>query len=211
MFSGIVEGLAGVRNLTKSGKFIRLRIGKLPGWKELGIGASIAVNGACLTVVQEWAEEFDAEISFETIHRTTFAKLSIGDKVNVEQSLTLTSKIHGHLVTGHIDCRARISRIKSRDRVREFFFQPEDSSMMVYLIEKGSIAVDGVSLTVNQCTASEFQVVIIPHTAGETKFSLYRVGHIVNLEFDTMAKYLRKWYLEGKEKPGYNPQPLLMD
>jgi riboflavin synthase len=200
MFSGVIEGLGTVRKLENADDFATLAIAKLPSWKEpLPIGCSVAVNGACLTVIEDFGDIFKAQLSFETLEKTNLKQAGEGTRVNLERSITAQQRIDGHFVSGHVDGMGRVERVSRRNRVIEAWVSPDQGDFMDLLIEKGSIAIDGVSLTVNQVLASEFQLVIIPHTEIKTLFQQYSTGTRVNIEFDAMAKYFRKWYLQGSK------------
>ncbi len=157
----------------------------------LALGESVCVSGVCLTVIASSEESFDVEVSPETLRRSRLATLKTGDDVNLERSLRLGDRLSGHLVFGHVDGVGRLSSIAIDGDSRLCRFEaPETVSR--YLVEKGSIAVDGVSLTVFNCTDGGFSVSIIPHTAGVTTLGNLRPGEEVNLESDMIARYLEK-------------------
>ncbi len=161
------------------------------------IGDSIAVNGACLTAVSVEKNGFTVDMAPETVVRTTFKRLIPGSRVNIERALRLSDRIDGHLVSGHIDGTGAISFLerKSNALILRIDVPPALAGDM---IEKGSVAVDGISLTINRCTDRSFEVSIIPHTADITTIGRKRVGDEVNIETDMIGKYVRKWVLQDR-------------
>ncbi|MGE0084268.1 MAG: riboflavin synthase [Desulfococcaceae bacterium] len=198
MFTGIIEGLGTVRSIQASGQGQRLGIEAdfaLDGTK---IGDSIAVSGACLTAVSLEGKRFFVDVSPETVTHTTFAKAKIGDRVNLERALRLSDRIDGHLVSGHIDSMGTLKERKILSNAIIITFRvPENLTR--YMIHKGSVAVDGVSLTINQCDADSFDVSIIPHTAKLTTVGFKKPGDAVNIETDMIGKYVEK-FVSGKGK-----------
>ncbi|MCS6790186.1 MAG: riboflavin synthase [Bacteroidia bacterium] len=204
MFSGIVEALGTVQAIEKMERARRLWI-HAPFVEEITLGSSIAHNGACLTVVAVKHRFYCVEVVEETLQRTNLGKLQVGDIVNVERSLPLGARVEGHLVQGHIDTTLEVIEVEKvgEDSYYFTFELPESWSHLV--VEKGSIALDGVSLTVASVQKGAFRVAIIPWTYTHTTFSRLRKGMRVNVEFDIMAKYLWQWsqrYLpqEGSER-----------
>lgn len=188
MFTGIIEQ----QGLIKENTSGRLHIEAAPSlMQELTLGASVSVNGACLTVVEMPAKSvFVADVMPETAKRTTLGKLRAGSFVNLELPLTLQARVGGHVVQGHVDGVGKVVRIKQNARSRVFTFSaPAD--ILSLLVEKGSVAIDGVSLTVIDAGAKSFSVGIIPHTRDATMFSRYKLGDEVNIEVDILAKYVR--------------------
>jgi riboflavin synthase len=160
------------------------------------IGDSIAVNGACLTAVVISGRRFEVDVSPETVARTTFGRIKPGDRVNLERALRLSDRLDGHLVSGHIDGTGVLSgRTRAGNAEVLVFEVPEALSR--YMIEKGSVAVDGVSLTVNACSPGRFEVSIIPYTGGLTTVGFKKVGDAVNIETDMIAKYVERFVLAG--------------
>lgn len=192
MFTGIVEDVGSVLFVERKSADALFVIGvdKIPA-AQIGAGESIAVNGVCLTAVAAGERDFSAQASRETLSRTGLSGLRAGSGVNLERSLRAGDRMGGHIVTGHVD---GVGTVRSRTPVGEsvvFSFSiPRELSR--YVVEKGSIAVDGVSLTVNSAGAEEFSVNIIPHTLRETVFSGLRAGAKVNLECDIIGKYVEK-------------------
>ncbi len=190
MFTGIVQGMGTVRTLDPRGGDVRLRIDAAAlGLADLRPGDSIAVNGVCLTALEPAADEFCADVSLETLARTTLGELRGGDRVNLEPALLPTTRLGGHLVSGHVDGVARVVDLReaARSRVLRFAVPAE---LARYLAAKGSVCVDGVSLTVNVVVGAEFEVNVIPHTFERTVVGAYRCGTRVNIEVDLVARYL---------------------
>lgn len=207
MFTGIIEATGMVEGIIRRGEALELQIAIMgdPGgsdFAELTIGESIAVNGVCLTVARLTRNRsFLAYAMPETLRRTALAGLAPGDKVNLERSLRVGGRLGGHLVTGHVD---GVGYLEKREEVEEgfLFTIKAPPNVMRYIVEKGSIAVDGVSLTVASCNAEGFTVSIIPHTASVTALGSKRVGEPCNLEADIIGKYVEKLlepYLNLKE------------
>lgn len=197
MFTGIIETLGTVRQ-TRHDRKGRVVMLEAPGIaSEAAIGDSIAVNGVCLTVVQYDAQTFTVEIVQETLQRTTLGGLRAGDRVNLERPLRLSDRIHGHLVQGHVD---GIGRIQSREpRGNSTWFTVEiPGALMPYLIEKGSIALDGISLTIARLTGNLCAVTVIPHTAAVTTFGFRQPGDSVNIEVDLIGKYVESLLHAGR-------------
>ncbi|MBM4275818.1 MAG: riboflavin synthase [Deltaproteobacteria bacterium] len=196
MFTGLVEGVGEIVNLARLAE--GLRVGVRPPFPvaELTLGESVAVAGACLTVVALSSNSFSAEVSPETLARTTFPAKKAGDKVNLERALRLGDRLGGHLVTGHIDGTGALKERREGPAHLQLRFELP-GALSRYVIEKGSIAVDGVSLTVNAVQGHTFTVNIIPHTARMTTLGDLRVGDKVNLETDIIGKYVER-LLGGK-------------
>jgi riboflavin synthase len=194
MFTGIIEGLGTLAAIQTSGKGMRLTVTSDFDLLQTRIGDSIAVNGACLTAVELGNRRFVADLSPETLSLTTFGKAVIGQRVNLERALRLSDRLDGHLVSGHIDGMGTIHRKKpAGNAVIVTIEVPE--SLSRYMIQKGSVAVDGISLTINQCSAGYFEVSIIPHTAGLTTIGLKPAGTPVNIETDMIGKYVERFLL----------------
>lgn len=192
MFTGIVEGMGTISAIHASGKGRRLTVTADFDLIQSKVGDSIAVNGACLTAVELGRRRFAADVSPETLDRTTFGKAIIGDRVNLERALRLSDRLDGHLVSGHIDGTGTIVQKKPvGNAVIVVIKVPE--SLSRYMIQKGSVAVDGISLTINQCSAGNFEVSIIPHTAGLTTIGFKTAGASVNIETDMIGKYVERF------------------
>ncbi len=203
MFSGIVKGTGQVLEYVDIGDDRRLTIGFTGiGLQVLRAGDSVAVNGACLTVIQSKDEYFSADISLETLSKTTLGDWKIGDTVNLESALLLGDSVDGHFVTGHVDGIGHVESLVESGRSIVFGIRI-DEALTPFLASKGSIAVDGVSLTVNDIKSRTFHVNIIPHTRDITVIAEYRLGTAVNIEVDIIARYL-----ERRAKHENNPQSI---
>ena len=192
MFTGLIQAVGRIAQIEKGEQDIRLRIetGKLP-LAEVALGDSIATSGVCLTVTELPGDGYWADVSPETLSLTSLGTKSIGDPVNLEKSLTLSTPLGGHLVSGHVDGVGQIEEIIEDARFwRVKVAAPENLAR--YIAMKGSICVDGTSLTVNQVDGVSFELTIIPQTWEETVFSEYEVGSPVNLEVDVIARYLER-------------------
>jgi riboflavin synthase len=192
VFTGIIEGLGTVKSLTRQAGGLRMGIEAEFPMDEVKAGESIAVSGACLTVVNFQDHIFEVDIAPETLSRTTLSRLRVGDKVNLERSLCLGDRLGGHLVTGHVDGVGVVRAKRPLANAMLFAFGvPEGLSR--YIVQKGSVAVDGISLTVNACKRSTFEVSIIPHTAKITTMGFKKVGDPVNVETDIIGKYVERF------------------
>lgn len=191
MFTGLVEGVGEIVELSRMAEGVRLTIAAPFPAAELTLGESVAVAGACLTVVAITNQAFSAEVSPETLARTTFSWKKVRDKVNLERALKLGDRLGGHLVTGHVDGLGVLKERREGPASLLLKFElPEPLAR--YVIEKGSIALEGVSLTVNTCQGNTFTVNIIPFTAQKTTLAHLRVGDKVNLETDLIGKYVAR-------------------
>ena len=192
MFTGIIQTVGHVQSLQKVGGDVRLSIevNGLP-MHDVELGESIAVSGVCLTVVAFDANYFAADVSNETLSRTTLGNLVLGDKVNLERALQASSRIGGHWVSGHVDGVASVESISDDARSQRWRFAA-DKSLLRYIAEKGSVAVNGVSLTVNQADFEGFEVNLVPHTVEHTNFSVLAKNSPVNIEVDLMARYVER-------------------
>jgi riboflavin synthase len=200
MFTGLVEGLGRIKEASRTGEDMSLTIDPLFPMPDIRVGESISVNGACLTVTGLRGDSFSVDVSAETFSRTTVGRLKIGDEVNLERSLRLADRLGGHLVLGHVDGVGKILRKEQRQKSWVMKIGV-DEPLSRYIIEKGSIAVDGVSLTVNRCGEESFEVNIIPQTGKDTSLLNRRVGDPVNVETDMIGKYVEKFLRKG-EHPG---------
>jgi riboflavin synthase len=201
VFTGIAAALGSVRRLTRRGEDALLEIESSLDLDDVRIGDSIAVSGACLTVTAKAGRVFTADVSAETLSRTTLRNLAAGDRVNLEKALRVGDRLGGHIVLGHVDGIGRIVEKTPRSGSLVFGFEigPE---MGRYVVSKGSITVDGISLTVNRCEKNRFYVNIIPHTAAATTLGFKKVADEVNVETDILARYLEKLISPGKETGG---------
>lgn len=191
MFTGLIEGIGKVKGIQRKGGDISIAITSPSQMSGFRVGESIAVNGACLTVTHIAGDVFNADVSMESLSRTTLGRLKPGERVNLERALRLMDRLGGHLVSGHIDGMGRISMKEQRESSWRFRIDVE-GVIPRYVIEKGSVAVDGVSLTVNACAEQFFEVNVIPQTQMETTLLERRVGDWVNIETDLIGKYVEK-------------------
>ena len=196
MFTGIIESLGIIRRIETKGEGRVLVIACDLDLSATGIGDSIAVNGACLTAVSLGANEFKVDMAPETVSRTTFSGLGPGSRVNIERALKLSDRIDGHLVSGHIDGTGTITSIQNQSNAVIVDIEVSEP-VAAEMIEKGSVAVDGISLTINSCGDKGFSVSIIPHTAKITTIGFKKVGDLVNIETDMLGKYVKK-FLSGQ-------------
>ena len=200
MFTGLIEGVGRVAALEPRGGDVRLRIavGTLP-FADVALGESIAVSGVCLTVIEFDAASFAADASTETLSLTTLGGMAVGQPVNLERAMRPTDRLGGHLVSGHVDGVGRVLSIHEDARAQRWRFAAP-ASLSKYIATKGSICVDGVSLTVNAVDGEGFDVALIPHTVSHTAFASTRVGDPVNLEIDLVARYVER-LLSAREHP----------
>ncbi|SNS77225.1 riboflavin synthase [Pseudomonas segetis] len=198
MFTGIVESIGHIRALTPKGGDVRVYVetGKLD-LSDVKLGDSIAVNGVCLTAVELPGDGFWADVSRETLARTGFVDLKPGSRVNLEKALTPSSRLGGHLVSGHVDGVGEVVGREENARAVQFTLRAPNE-LAKYIAHKGSITVDGTSLTVNAVNGAEFELTIVPHTLAETIMVDYRPGRKVNLEVDLLARYLERLLLGDK-------------
>jgi riboflavin synthase len=192
MFTGIIQSVGHLRRLERRGGDVRLEIGtgKLD-LSDVKGGDSIATNGVCLTVVGQGADWFAADVSLETLSLTTLGNLSTGSPLNLEKSLGVTDRLGGHMVSGHVDGVGEVLSLGQDGRSWRYTLRAPDQ-LARYIARKGSICIDGVSLTVNAVNGAEFELNIIPATMRETVFEGYRAGSRVNLEVDLVARYLER-------------------
>ncbi|MDG2371687.1 MAG: riboflavin synthase [Flavobacteriaceae bacterium] len=192
MFTGIIECLGEIKSITKSGTNINFTI-KSSLANELKIDQSISYNGVCLTVVNVTENYFSVTAINETLLKTNFKSLDVGDLVNLERAMKINNRLDGHIIQGHIDQTGVCTSVKNQDGswIFNFKFDPLQNNIT---IEKGSIAINGVSLTVINSKKNSFSVAIIPYTYENTNFHKIIKGEIVNLEFDILGKYISKMY-----------------
>lgn len=195
MFTGIIQAVGEVAALQASGGDMRLRI-KTAGLSldDVALGDSICTNGVCLTVIELPGDGYWADVSVETLNFTTLGKLKTGSRVNLEKAMTPASRLGGHIVSGHVDGVGEVVSLESDARSIRYVMRAPDE-LAKYIAHKGSICVDGTSLTVNAVTGAEFELNIIPQTVAETIFGEYQPGSSVNLEVDVIARYLERLLL----------------
>jgi riboflavin synthase len=192
MFTGIIKAKGRVSAMEHRGGDVRLTVRSpdLP-WADYEVGESIAVNGVCLTAVALHEDGFDTDASVETLDVTALGSLAVGSSVNLEPAISLGERLGGHLVSGHVDCTGTVrSRSQDARSIRFRFEIPQEYGR--YVAKKGSVCIDGVSLTVNEVAGNTFEVNIIPHTADVTIIDDYVQGTVVNIEVDLLARYLER-------------------
>lgn len=196
MFTGIVEEMGSVAEVTEREKGRRLVL-SLSGPADVGVGASLCVNGVCLTAVEVGETSVAVDVIPETLRRTNLGRVVVGDAVNLERAMSANGRFDGHIVQGHVDGVGTVEELeKAGDDVVMTIKPP--SSLMPYIVEKGSITVDGISLTVAAIDPEALQVALIPHTLEVTTFGLRKPGDAVNLEVDVLAKYVER-LLEARQ------------
>jgi len=200
MFTGIVEEMGRVKALQRDGVSARLTISAFAVLGNTALGDSICVNGVCLTVVDMSVGGFSADVAMETLKVTNLGDLKIGAQVNLERALQLSARIGGHLVSGHVDAVGRIREKRTEGNGWRIFVDAPET-VLRYVIKKGSIAIDGISLTVADIEKTGFSLAMIPHTAKLTTLGFKSVGDTVNLESDIIGKYVER-LLPGKGEGG---------
>lgn len=199
MFTGIIQTLGRIESLVQQGDAVRLTI-VAPDLdtSDVALGDSIAVSGPCLTAVALGPDRFEADVSPETLARTSLGGKRPGDQVNLEKALRLSDRLGGHLVSGHVD---GVGEVRERTPLEQYvkFRIAAPAELARYIATKGSIAVEGVSLTVNAVDGVEFELMIIPHTLERTTLGALQTGSLVNLEIDLVARYLER--LHGQDAP----------
>ncbi len=203
MFTGIVEEVGHVEQLIKGAKSAKLRIRAKTVLEGTRIGDSICTSGVCLTVTRLDGNCFEADVMGETIRRSNLGNLIPGSAVNLERAMQLNGRFGGHVVSGHIDGTGKITSVSREDQA-VWITVSADPQMLRYIVEKGSVAVDGVSLTVAAAESSAFKVSVIPHTGKETTLLCHKAGDILNLECDIIGKYVEKLF--GNPEKGTNPE-----
>ncbi len=191
MFTGIVEEKGRLLSIEKGAVSAILTIGAGRVLEGTKIGDSIAVNGVCLTVTTLGSDRFSADVMAETLRRSSLGNLSVGASLNLERALAVGDRLGGHIVSGHIDGTGRITEIRQEDNAVWYRIEA-DAKLLRYIVEKGSIAIDGISLTVATVDSRSFQVSVIPHTREVTALSERKIGDTVNLENDIIGKYVER-------------------
>lgn len=202
MFTGIVEGKGEIKEIKKTGKGVVLSIEAPFDLSNDKIGDSIAVNGICLTATEIRGSLFSADVSAETISRTSLAEIGTGNAVNLERALKAGDRFGGHIVTGHIDGKGKIIRRETRGE-SVYLEISADEGILRLIVEKGSVAIDGISLTVNSVQNNSFSLNIIPHTMEITTLCSAKTGDEVNIETDIIGKYVERLTM-GKKNGGVN-------
>jgi riboflavin synthase len=202
MFTGIIEGVGRLAAREPIGGDIRFtfEVGSLP-FDDVRLGESIAVNGTCLTVIDSDATSFRADASTETLALTTLGRLPLGAALNLERAMRPTDRLGGHIVSGHVDGLGTVQSITDDARAQRWRFAVP-AALLKYIAKKGSICVDGTSLTVNEVDDEGFEVALIPHTVAHTRFAETRIGDAVNLEIDLMARYAERLLGQGENVQG---------
>lgn len=201
MFTGIIEAIGSIKaiSINAQGARLEINVGKLD-MSDVQLGDSIATNGICLTVVDFSTTSYSADVSTETLTRTGFAHYKTGQKVNLEKAMLPTTRFGGHIVSGHVDAVAEVTAITPSGNSTDYWISmPED--VAPYIAEKGSVTIDGVSLTVNSLADDKFRLTIVPHTANETIIAQYQTGTKINLEVDVMARYIERLLMKKSDKP----------
>jgi riboflavin synthase len=199
LFTGLIEDLGTLREVRRGAEETRLTVATALPMSELTLGESIAVNGICLTVVAFGNGSFSADVSTETVARTTFAELAPGHRVNLERALRLSDRLGGHLVSGHVDGVGTVLERTREGNATRFTFRIP-AALSRYLVSKGSVAVDGISLTVNAVDGETFSLTIIPHTMVMTTLQALAAGGRVNIETDIIGKYVERFLRAGEGK-----------
>lgn len=192
IFTGIIEEIGHIKRISKNTHSQILTIKAEKVLEQTKLGDSIAVNGVCLTVTSIGKNEFSADVMHETINRSSLGKLNVGAKVNLERAMLAGGRFGGHIVSGHIDGIGKITNIVKDDNA-VWYTITADKSILKYIVEKGSIAIDGISLTVAKVSDDYFKVSVIPHTRKETTLSEKKVNDVVNLENDIFGKYVERF------------------
>ncbi len=199
MFTGIIEEKGKINKIQVRGDAARIEIDCTKVLAETRVGDSVAVNGACLTVKEKKTKAFSADIMLETLERTSLGTLGPGDGVNLERAMVLGGRLGGHLVSGHVDGVGRILRLREVGIARIISIAAA-KNLLLEMVWKGSVAVDGISLTIMELEREYFSVSIIPHTMAETTLGQGKTGAMVNLETDLIGKYVRRFLQPQEEK-----------
>ncbi|WP_305041411.1 riboflavin synthase [Geoalkalibacter sp.] len=201
MFTGLIEDLGTLRDLRRGSESCLLTLAGGGSLRDFVLGESIAVNGVCLTVTAFGKDFFQADVSPSTLEATTLGRMGPGAPVNLERALRLGDRLGGHLVTGHVDGVGVIVDRRRRDNAEIFILRPP-AALMRYLVPKGSVAVDGISLTVNAVDAHTFSLTIIPHSLSRTTLQFLKAGDQVNLETDILGKYVERLLQRTRPEAG---------
>lgn len=211
MFTGIIEAVGSITAIKHHAKDMTISVDSGPlDLSDVKLGDSISHNGVCLTVTQLHANGYDVDISNETIQRSGFATIKTGFPINLEKAMQVTSRFGGHIVSGHVDGVGEINSITQLGSAIEYWIKAPDE-LAKYIAEKGSITVDGISLTTNAIDGAFFKLTIIPHTLTQTTMKNYQIGTSVNLEVDVVARYLERLLLGDKAAKPQSEKHSTMD
>lgn len=208
MFTGIIEETGRIKNIKKGAASAVLEIQASKVLEDVGLGDSIAVNGVCLTVTGFSSSEFSADVMHETLNRSSLGTLKTGSAVNLERAMKADGRFGGHIVSGHIDGTGVIDDIRRDDNAVWYTIKAQES-IMRYVVEKGSVALDGISLTVAEAGNGYFKVSVIPHTAENTTLSMRRKGERINIENDIIGKYVEKLMSPDRRSGGITEEFLI--
>lgn len=206
MFTGIVEEMGSIAGIQRGAKSAVLTIQAEKVFEDIHVGDSIALNGVCLTVTSFSGNTYTADVMNETLKRSSLGSLTIGSKVNLERAMAANGRFGGHIVSGHIDGTGTIKKVEKDDNAIWYTIAASEN-LMKYIVEKGSIAIDGISLTVARRSDVDFSISMIPHTAKETVLSQKKPGDIVNLENDVVGKYIEQ-FMQYEKKEEEKPSGL---
>lgn len=195
MFTGIIEEIGVIKEFSKSNDAL-ITVSCQKVLEDVKLGDSIAINGVCQTVVKFDKTSFTVQVSSETLSVTNLANIKAGDKVNLERALTLSARLGGHLVSGHVDGLAKVKNIQKLSDFYNLKFEV-DKNLSKYIVKKGSVTINGISLTIANIIQNEFEIAIIPHTFENTTLKGLKIGDFVNIEVDILAKYVEKFLSTG--------------
>ncbi len=202
MFTGIIEEIGTIQSIKKGSQSAVLGISCEKVLEDAKVGDSIAVNGVCLTVTSLNSHGYTADVMAETMNRSSLGRLQKGSRVNLERAMAADGRFGGHIVAGHIDGTGTVTSVR-RDETAVWYTIKAGEELLRYIVEKGSVAIDGISLTVARVSREDFCVSVIPHTQGQTNLTERKTGDIVNLECDVIGKYIEKLCgAQGEEKKG---------
>ena len=197
MFTGIIEEIGEIKNFHLSPNGARLEISCKKVLENVQLGDSIAINGCCQTVVEFSTTTFCVEVSPETLNITTFSNLKVGQKVNLERALTPSTRMGGHIVQGHVDLTGVLLKTEKLDNFYNMYFKTTDTK---YIVQKGSITINGISLTVADTNETCFKIAVIPHTYNNTTLQNTKIGEVVNIETDILGRYIEKFLSANNNK-----------
>ena len=210
MFTGIIESVGKIQSLRTVGGDVSVRIQTHLDMSDVHLGDSIATNGICLTVTEFGEDWYAADVSRESLHRTTLGTWKVGQAVNVEKAMLPTTRFGGHIVSGHVDGLAEISLVR-KDARSLYFELTAPAELAKYLAEKGSVTIDGISLTINHLRGNIISLNLIPHTAERTNIGTWEQGTKVNLEVDVLARYIERLMLGDKAAETHTESKISLD